>query len=255
MPQIYSNNIEPVLNIVITWLQKSFPQMNIPSSDILKNVNDPILSFIKSISSSTVKAVMGIAGWIPSFFIKFLFTIVSSFFFTIDYYKINDFILRQFSEKNQKFVLNIKKNGIDTILKFLKAYSILISITFLELAIGLSILQVQHSILFAALIAIIDILPVLGTGSILLPWAAVSFVKGNIGLSIGLLVIYFVILIIRQILEPKIVGHHIGLHPLVTLICMFAGAQLLGFIGLFLFPILATMLKNMNDEHSIHIFK
>lgn len=218
-------------------------------------MNDSILSFVKSMSSTVVKAIVSVAGGIPSFFIKFLFTIVSSFFFTIDYYKITRFILRQFSEKNQNIIINIKKNGIDTIFKFIRAYAILITITFIELSIGLSILKISNSILIAALIAIIDILPILGTGGILLPWAIISIITGNIGLAIGLVSLYLLILIIRQVLEPKIVGNQIGLHPIVTLICMFVGAQLLGFIGLFLLPILVTILNKMNDEGVIRIFK
>lgn len=123
------------------------------------------------------------------------------------------------------------------------------------MSIGLSILKISNSILIAALIAIIDILPILGTGGILLPWAIISIITGNIGLAIGLVSLYLLILIIRQVLEPKIVGNQIGLHPIVTLICMFVGAQLLGFIGLFLLPILVTILKKMNDEGVIRIFK
>lgn len=255
LPQFYINTVEPVLNDVVIWLRKTVPQMDIWITNGFQSINESIFSFIKSTSSTVVKAIMGIAGGIPSFFIRFLFTIVSSFFFTIDYTKITGFILKQFSIKNQDIILNIKKNGVDTIFKFIKAYAILIMITFIELSIGLSILRIPNSILFAALIAIIDILPILGTGGILLPWAAICVVTGNIGLAVGLVILYIIILVIRQTLEPKVVGNQIGLHPIVTLMCMFVGAQLFGFIGLFLLPILVTILKNMNDEGSIHIFK
>lgn len=255
LPGFYINTVEPILKEGVVWLRKTVPQADTWLSNGFQSMNDSILSFVKSMSSTVVKAIVSVAGGIPSFFIKFLFTIVSSFFFTIDYYKITRFILRQFSEKNQNIIINIKKNGIDTIFKFIRAYAILITITFIELSIGLSILKISNSILIAALIAIIDILPILGTGGILLPWAIISIITGNIGLAIGLVSLYLLILIIRQVLEPKIVGNQIGLHPIVTLICMFVGAQLLGFIGLFLLPILVTILKKMNDEGVIRIFK
>ncbi|WP_278246058.1 sporulation integral membrane protein YtvI [Clostridium pasteurianum] len=255
LPGFYINTVEPILKEGVAWLRKTVPQTDIWLSNGFENMNDSILSFVKSMSSTVVKAVVSVAGGIPSFFIKILFTIVSSFFFTIDYYKITKFILRQFSEKNQNIIINIKKNGVDTILKFIRAYAILITITFIELSVGLSILKISNSILIAALIAIIDILPILGTGGTLLPWAIISIVTGNISLAIGLVSLYLLILIIRQVLEPKIVGNQIGLHPIVTLICMFVGAQLLGFIGLFLLPILVTILKKMNDEGVIRIFK
>ncbi|AJA48449.1 sporulation integral membrane protein [Clostridium pasteurianum DSM 525 = ATCC 6013] len=255
LPQFYVNTIEPVLNDVVIWLRKTAPQMDIWIANSFESINDSILSFVKSMSSTVMKAIMSVAGGIPSFFIRFLFTIVASFFFTIDYSKITKFILMQFSEKNQNIILNVKKNGVDTIFKFIRAYAILIMITFIELSIGLTILKIPNSILFAALIAIIDILPILGTGGVLLPWAAICIITGNVGLAIGLVVLYLVVLVIRQTLEPKVVGNQIGLHPLVTLMCMFVGAQLFGFIGLFLLPILVTILKNMNDEGVIHLFK
>lgn len=255
LPEFYVNTIEPVLNDVVIWLRKTAPQMDIWISNGFESINDSILSFVKSISSTVMRAIMSVAGGIPSFFIKFLFTIVSSFFFTIDYTKITKFILMQFSEKNQNMILNIKKNGIDTIFKFIRAYAILIMITFIELSIGLSILKIPNSILFAALIAVIDILPILGTGGVLLPWAAICIITGNVSLAVGLVILYVVVLVIRQTLEPKVVGNQIGLHPIITLMCMFVGAQLFGFIGLFLLPILVTILKNMNDEGAIHLFK
>lgn len=255
LPEIYSNAIEPAFNKVVIWLQGTIPQIDTSLSSGFENLNDSIFSAIKSMSSTVVRAVVGIAGRVPSFLIRFLFTIISSFFFTIDYHRITEFVLRQFSEKNKSMLLNIKKNGVDTVLKFIRAYAVLMTITFLELSIGLSILKIPNSILFAAVIAIIDILPILGTGGILLPWAAIALIIGNPGLSIGLVILYIIILLIRQVLEPKIVGEHIGLHPLVTLMSMFVGAQLFGFIGLFLLPIIITILKNMNDENAIHIFK
>lgn len=255
LPEVYSNTIEPSLNKVVLWIQGIMPQMDTSLVSGFENINDSILSFIKSISSTVVGAVVDIAGRIPVFLIRFLFTIVSSFFFTIDYHKISEFVLRQFSDKNKKILINIKENGIDTILKFIRAYAILISITFIELSIGLSILKIPNSVLFSAFIAIVDILPILGTGSILIPWVIISIIIGNVNLAIGLIILYLVIMIVRQTLEPRVVGHHIGLHPLVTLMSMFIGTQLFGFIGLFLLPILVTILKNMNDEHTIHIFK
>lgn len=255
LPKIYSNTIEPTLNKVLLWLQGTLPQMDVSLASGFESINDSILSFVKSMSSTVVGGIVGIAGGVPSFLIRFIFTIVSSFFFTIDYQKITEFILRQLPEKNQNLLLSLKRNGIDTILKFIRAYAILMTITFVELSIGLSVLQIPNSILFASLIAIIDILPILGTGSVLIPWTVIAIITGNGGLAIGLLILYLFIILVRQMLEPKIVGHHIGLHPLVTLMCMYIGTQLFGFIGLFLLPILVTMLKNMNDEHTIHLFK
>ncbi len=129
------------------------------------------------------------------------------------------------------------------------------SITFIELSIGLSILRIENSIIIAFLISIFDILPVLGTGGIMIPWTIITALQGNIPMAFALLVVYLVVTIIRNIIEPKIVGSQIGLHPVVTLISMFVGAQLFGVIGLFGFPITLSLLRHLNDTGAIKLFK
>ncbi|HBF3457243.1 TPA: AI-2E family transporter, partial [Clostridioides difficile] len=182
-------------------------------------------------------------------------TLIASFFFTFDYQKIVNFILKQFPEKSQFMIINIKNSSINALLKLLKAYAILLSVTFIELLIGLTILKVENAFTISVIIALVDILPVLGTGSILTPWMIISLINGNINLAIGLLILYIIITVVRQILEPKVVGHQIGLYPLITLMCMFVGAQLFGIAGLFGFPIAATIIKNLHDNGIITAFK
>ncbi|EQJ23470.1 AI-2E family transporter [Clostridioides difficile] len=152
-------------------------------------------------------------------------------------------------------IINIKNSSINALLKLLKAYAILLSVTFIELLIGLTILKVENAFTISVIIALVDILPVLGTGSILTPWMIISLINGNINLAIGLLILYIIITVVRQILEPKVVGHQIGLYPLITLMCMFVGAQLFGIAGLFGFPIAATIIKNLHDNGIITAFK
>ncbi|MDZ5016645.1 AI-2E family transporter, partial [Clostridium perfringens] len=152
-------------------------------------------------------------------------------------------------------ILDVKDYIVGTLFKLIKAYAIIISITFIELSIGLSILKVESAITIAALIALVDILPVLGTGGVVIPWVIIEAVKGNFGLAIGLAILYVTITVIRNILEPKIVGQQVGLHPLVMLVCMFMGARIFGFLGLFILPFIVIILKNLNDSGKIHIFK
>ena len=125
----------------------------------------------------------------------------------------------------------------------------------MELSLGFSILSIPNAILLGVVVAIVDIMPILGTGAILIPWSIIGFVLGNTKIGVGMLIMYLIITAVRQALEPRVVGQQIGLHPVVTLICMFVGVQLLGIIGLFMFPIIVTILKKMNDEGTIHLFK
>jgi predicted PurR-regulated permease PerM len=89
----------------------------------------------------------------------------------------------------------------------------------------------------------------------MIPWALYSLITGNIPLAIGLAVIYVVVLIIRQVMEPKLVAIRLGLPPVITIAAMYLGTQIFGFVGLFLLPITLIMLKRLNDEGVIHLWK
>ena len=133
-------------------------------------------------------------------------------------------------------------------------------ITFCELFLGLSILNwtgiMSNNYIFmiAIAIAVFDILPVAGSGGILIPWAIISLILGDVPKAIGLLVIYVIISVIRQYIEPKIVGSSLGVHPIVTLAGLYFGLKLFGFLGMFIVPIAVMTLKAFNDAGRIHIY-
>lgn len=255
LPDLYKYTIEPALEDLTNNFMEQFPDLKPYIEEFILNISDTIFSYIKNASASVISTFTGIAGRLPSLLIKLIFTIVSSFFFTIDYYKISDFVMRQFKEEHREMVLNLKDKGLGTIAKFIKAYSAIISITFFELSIGFWILKIPNPFLFGAIIAFIDILPILGTGAVLLPWSLIALILGNTKMGIGMLVLYVIITVVRQAIEPKIVGQQIGLHPIITLILMFVGAQLMGVLGLLLLPVIATIIKTLNDEGTINLFK
>ena len=127
--------------------------------------------------------------------------------------------------------------------------------TFLEIAVGLLIIGVKNAFGIAILIALFDILPVVGSGIVLLPWAIFTLFAGNLPTGIGLLVLYIVVIVVRQIMEPKIVGDRVGLHPLVTLLSMVLGTYLFGGIGLLGLPITVALLHALNKQGAIHLYK
>lgn len=172
-----------------------------------------------------------------------------------------DMILRQMGSKKQSAIVRTKQVIFSTLGKMGKSYSIIILVTFAELTVGLLLLKAiglytgGYIFAIALLTAIVDILPVLGTGTILIPWAVYSFCTGKIGFGIGILVIYAIIGVVRQVIEPKLVASQLGLPPYLMLMAMFVGTQLFGFIGLFLLPITFTLIKVLNDEGIVHLFK
>ena len=105
---------------------------------------------------------------------------------------------------------------------------------------GFWLLGVSNAPLIALITCLVDALPVLGTGTVLLPWAFLSFLGGGKGRTLGLLVLYACVVLIRSVLEPKLVGSHLGLDPLVTLIAMYCGFRLWGLVGMLLLPLLAA---------------
>lgn len=255
VPKLYQTTIEPALNGITIDVLNRFPEVEMYLEDIFNAMNDTIFSFLSNMSTTLFGMVTNFASQIPAILIKLIFTIVATFFFTIDYHRIVGFVLRQLSEDKKKMLVSIIDNVISTLGKFIRAYATLITITFIELSLGFLILKVPNPFLIAGLVAFIDILPILGTGAVLLPWSVIAFILGNTPIGIGMLVLYVIITIVRQALEPRVVGQQIGLHPIVTLLCIFIGAQTFGVVGLLLLPVTATLLKKLNDEGTIHLFK
>ncbi len=129
--------------------------------------------------------------------------------------------------------------------KYARAYLLLLLCIFSALLLGLLLLGVEYAFLIALLTAAVDLLPVLGVGAVLVPWAAIELIQRNFPLGIGLLVLYLAVSVLRQILEPRLVGKSIGLHPLLTLAAGYAGFRSFGFLGMLLGPILLALLKTL----------
>ena len=127
--------------------------------------------------------------------------------------------------------------------KYLRAYFLLFLLTFLQLLVGLSILHRPYTVLPAFIIALVDILPVLGISTVLVPWGIFELIRGNVALGTGLLVLCAIMLLIRQLIEPRIIGKSLGLHPLTTLFAAYVGLQLFGLFGMLLGPAVAMVIK------------
>jgi len=208
-----------------------------------------------------VSGVLNTAARIPSIVIAVVITIISSFFITISYDSIVGFIKRQLGPEKSKGLSATKRIVFQSLKKLLRSYAIIMGVTFCELALGLLLLRLvgvydgSYIISIAAVTALVDILPVLGTAFVLIPWAVYSLIMGNIGLGAGLLILLGVITVVRQILEPKVIASNLGLPPIAIIAGMYIGLQLFGFLGLFMVPILLILLKLLNDEGVVRIWK
>lgn len=217
-------------------------------------VNSVLLSLRSKIAEISTRLVTGIMSSLPSSFLNVLFMIIATYFISLDFGLLRWAVARRIKEDNYNKIIAGLNYCKTTIGKMLRSYILIMFITFVEQAVGLTILGVEYSILIAMAIAVFDILPVVGSGTIMLPWAVVSLVTGDIKRGIGLLVLYVIITVIRQIIEPRIVGDHVGLHPLLTLMCMFVGLRVFGGLGLLGLPILCAVLVGLERDGVITLF-
>ncbi|KUO76788.1 MAG: hypothetical protein APF77_21205 [Clostridia bacterium BRH_c25] len=219
--------------------------------DVLRTVFGKVTTFL----SHTTTVLINTLTTLPSTMIFLIITLIATFFLTKDKYLIKDFIFRQLPSSWDAKLTLLKTDLFGALIGFLKAQSIILSITFIESFIGLTIIGVDYAFTLAIIIALVDILPVLGTGSIYVPWAITSFIWGNYRLGIALLVLYGIITVVRYMIEPKVVGQQLGIHPVVTLMSMFAGMKLLGAAGLILGPTAVVALKACQHAGIIPKFK
>ena len=227
---------------------KSYVDAN--SGNWLTSITDSLKSFVGPLISEAAT----FAASLPSVLIFIIASIVSTYFFTNDYEMIKTKLKSAIPEKFETKILQTKNEISTTLVRYLRALLVLMGITFVELSLGFFILGIDNAIILAAIIAIVDALPILGTGWILTPWAIYSLLTGDFTLAIGLPVLYCVIAIVRNTIEPKIVGKHIGLHPLATLMSMYIGLKLFGIIGMFM-PIPIAILKQFWEWGYFDSFK
>ena len=188
----------------------------------------------------------------------FLFTItyaISVLFMSAAYPQVMAFILRQIPRKWHERLRTFREELAQTLLKWCKAQMMLIGVTFSILTVAFLILRVPYGLLFAVLIALIDALPILGTGTVLIPWAIIRMVGGDFTMGFGLLFTYGVVSVTHSFMEPRLVGGQLGLHPVATLMAMYLGYRTVGVVGMITFPFILILLKQFHDQGHIRLWR
>ncbi len=245
--------IEKIYNQIQKYINSiEFDRLEIPRQviSIIETSTNNFLDFVtKWVSGFLTSILQGITS-LPVIGIYIVITILSTYFICAD----RLFILDQFEHHFpklwvRKFGIHLKKL-ISTLGSYLKAEATLILISFIEVLIGLCIfkwigLNVEYPLLAALGIGFVDALPILGSGTVMIPWAIISAVNGDLKLGIAIFILYVIILVVHQLLEPKIVSNNLGIHPIFTLIAMYTGFKISGIIGLFIGPIVLIILQNV----------
>lgn len=258
LPELFQVQVRPFLVNLFDEIQKILhnfdPEMAIDFDDTADSLLSTLGSMVMSFSGKFVGKLTDIAVSVPSFLLNIIIMVIATIFLLVDYESIQKFVKHQLPDKTNKLLHNVSVHLGKVLKKYILSYSLIMLITFFEIFTGLSIIGVKYSALIAVLIAIFDILPVVGSGLILFPWAITNFIIGNIGMGIGLAILWAVVCIVRQIMEPKIVGSSVGVHPFLTLFSMLAGNFIYGGIGILLLPITLALVQSLNKEGVVKIY-
>lgn len=217
---------------------------------IAENSTDKVVSFVSDFIATLLSKITQIISQIPIIGIYVFITLLATYFICTDKMYILDTIEHQLPHKWARKLGAHSNNIIKSLGDYLKAEVILIIISFLIVLIGLYILKlvglnIEYPLLAAIGIGFVDALPILGSGTVMVPWAIISAINGDLTLGISIIILYAIVLVARQLIEPKIVSNKIGIHPIYTLIAMYTGFKITGILGLFVGPIVLIILKNI----------
>lgn len=187
--------------------------------------------------------VTGLLKKIPDFSLFLLTAVLSGFMLAAKLPQLRQLYAQKLPQNWQQRVHSFLGRLKATLGGWVKAQAKLMGLSALVLTAGFLILGVNYPLLFGTVIALVDALPALGTGLILIPWGLLSFLQNNSFLGIGLLLLYGAAALLRTALEPRLLGKQIGLDPLLTLLSLYAGYRFLGILGMVLFPIATIMIK------------
>ncbi len=249
---ILYNQLESVLKN-FSQIEYFFEDVYSAAKNIFKNSNEKYEMFFKKLSNDTVNnlseklslfltnSVTVLIKKIPQLLVSGIITVVATCYIAKDFEKLKKFTKGFISEKIFAKTAEIVKIFKECFLKFILGYFWLFVLTFTELIVGFFILGINHIFLIALLVSFVDILPILGAGTVLMPWSVINFIKGDFFNGMGILLLYAVITVIRNFAEPKIIGKQIDINPIFTLIFFFLGLRLGGFFGMLIFPIALTV--------------
>lgn len=220
--------------------------------DNIQNIGQTIATTAGNFIQSFFQNIPGIISWIPNTATVLVFSALATFFISKDWYRLSNLSNKLLPDKVYVSTVRIIKDLKRALFGFIKAQFTLVSITTVTVLIGLLFLKVRYSITIALICGLVDIVPYLGTGTIFIPWIIYEFISGNTSLGIGLSVLYTIVIVQRQLIEPKVLSSSIGLDPLATLVALFVGYKMIGILGLIAGPVTLVIINTLQRAN---IFK
>ena len=218
------------------------------AAELEAKIGDAIRETASSLLSGLLTAVTSFAKSVPKAVIFLLVTVASSIYFSLDLERINAFVKRLFPTGAVRQICTFKDKFLSVLVKYLRAYLIIMLFTFIEMLFGFLVLGVKYAVLFAFVVAVLDALPLIGVGTVLVPFSIYQMLFGKLSLGVGILILFIFHTFIRQLIEPKIVGKNLGIHPIVSLALLYAGYFLFGFFGLLFVPLFAVVINTLINK-------
>ncbi len=256
LPAALSELVNGVLEQSEQWLER-LPSWLRPAlgSD---NADDVLLSAVDALSSPVME-LLGAAGTaamrLPSLLFVVVITIISSFFITLDYAGARNLLVSLCPQKARGLISRARHRAVQTVMHLLRTYGLLMLITFGELCLGFWLLNllgagIKYVVPLSLIISLVDILPVLGVGTVLIPWALASLITGDSRLCLMLLAMLAIISVARNIIESRLVGGRFGLHPALTLLALYVGGRWFGILGVFALPLILIVVIQLRRDGS-----
>ena len=206
-------------------------------------LTDVIYNIATSLLRTLFGAVSSFMSSVPKVFLFVIITLISTVYFAIDHENINKAVIKVLPIKWGGALIKLKNGFLNASLRYLRSYLIIFLMTFGLVITGLLILRIPYALVLAIVISFLDLLPVIGVGTFLIPFGIIEIVIGNTYQGVGILILFAVQMVIRQLAEPKILGKNLGVHPIVTLIILYVGYALFGIVGIFLVPIFTVFIN------------
>ncbi len=250
------NDIIPYVSTIFDEIVQALSDWSPQAIPFINEVRDSLMKLLsEKLSSFSVSSIGSIVYSLPGLLLQILAMVIATYFISIDNDGLARLIEQSMSEQRYQRLREYKAQLVKTVGKFVKSYSLIFIITFAELCLSFLICGVDKFWLVALLVAIFDLLPIVGSGTVMVPWGIICLIMGDTARGVGLLVSWVVILIVRQFIEPRIIGKRVGLHPLLTLISMYIGLKLFGGIGLIGLPLLLAVIASLEQSGVISILK
>ena len=208
---------------------------------IVKALIDAVGRALGGLAGLVPSAILSTVSKLPSLLLTLLITLIACFYFVIDLDKIHAAITAVMPRQWTEGARHLKQRAGRVLRRFVGAYFVLFLINFGILCVGFAVLKIDCVLLMALLCAAVDVLPILGTGIVLWPWAIWMMIVGDYFVGIGLVVVYVTVTVVRQFAEPYVLGGSLGVHPLIILVAMYVGFQLLGVLGMLTLPAISVL--------------